>query len=201
MKKLLINSIVVFFLIQDLAYADLGDTTVYAPQSVEVSPLYASPISSGQNSGKYTIINSGNNVINYQVKNTITDNKVTVYIGYANGMFYANGILLGPSYKTSKRNGAIFINDAPLSDYSFRNTLLGKESSIEQANPLYIQAYTKFLLGDYSGSIVDCDKVISSNPSNIKVSIIKMVSQLVIDKKITPEEAQTKIGAILKSIN
>jgi hypothetical protein len=58
MKKLLTNSIVVFFLIQDLAYADLGDTTVYAPQSVEVNPLYASPISSGQNSGKYTIINS-----------------------------------------------------------------------------------------------------------------------------------------------
>ncbi|MBU6338743.1 MAG: hypothetical protein KGQ36_02080 [Rickettsiales bacterium] len=204
MKKFLV-SFLVSLVTTTSAYADLGDTYVYAPQYTSVSPLYASPISSGQNSGNYII--GGGSQLGYQVKNTITDNKTTVYIGLANGMFYANGILLGPSYKTSRREGKIYLNDLALSEYSYNRILSGTNANSnnnvvsKKQSSSYFQAYTKFLLGDYIGSVTDCDAAINSDPNNIKASLIKTVAQLVINNKITSADAQAKIDKVLKSVD
>lgn len=187
-------------LIQTSAYAEIGVTTVYAPNSLSVNPIFASPLSEGQTANQGTLLNGSNQKIEYETKQILTDNDATVSIGYANGMFYANGILLGPSYKTSSNFGTTLINGIPLKQYNFNRTHLGEKTTKKtKKNPLYFRAYTKFLLEDYKGAIEDCNLVLQADSSDLQASLMKTVAQFVLDKKTTSVDAQSKIDKILSS--
>lgn len=198
-----------YFSIETLLYASLGDETVYAPLPTTVNPVYASPVSNAQNPNLHILLtNPTPQPIDYRIYSTVSDNYSTVYIGLSNGMFYANGTLLGTKYTTSKRSGVTLLNGIPLKDYylvrNSSNTSSDTSSNANsktkniQTDPLYFQAYTKFLLKDYAGSVADCNAVISSDSTNLQASLMKTVAQAAVDKKITSEEAQSKLDQILK---
>lgn len=201
MKKFLTILYATTFLAISSAYAKIVETTVYAPPIARINPLYASPISSGQINNPAIIVEGMIPPVEYKIQTTLSDEDTTVYIGYANGMFYANGVLLGTFYKTSNRFGKTLLNGIELKKYSFgRTSSSGDFGPKTQTDPLYFKAHTKFVLGDFQGSVTDCAELLKRDPGNLQAFMMQMIAQSVLAKKTTPQDAQVKIEKIFKGL-
>lgn len=106
------------------------------------------------------------------------------------GKFYINDEVVGATMTKSYREGILYINDRPITDYGIAKNGVTKNTAKDAADALFLHAYTKFILKDFKGAFEGAKKALEVDPTHKKAIILATISESILTGKVKPENVK-----------